>query len=242
MARIRLYVEHPLGPAQRVPLSRDQAHYLFGVMRLVAGDDVLLFNGTQGEWRAEVVEAGKKAGALICVEQTREQIAAPDLWLMCAPIRKERMSFLIEKAVELGAGRIVIVQTEYTQDAKRVRQDKLQAIAIEAAEQCECLWVPEVTEVQKLGRVLSDWDETRRILFCDESLAGPSSALSGVIGDESPWAVLIGPEGGFSAPERDRIRAMECALPISLGPRILRAESAAMAALILWQTHLGDWR
>lgn len=238
-SKIRLYVEHPLAPRERVSLSRDQAHYLFGVMRLVTGDEVLLFNGTDGEWRAQVAEAGKKGGTLICDVQTAPQQTPPDVWLVFAPIRKERMGFVVEKAVELGAARIVPVQTDFTQTANRVRLDKMQAQAVEAAEQCEATFVPPVNEVMKFDRLLAGWQKDRRILFCDEALAGQNIALPSEAG---PWAIFIGPEGGFSQPERGRLRDMDCASAISLGPRILRAETAAVAALTLWQSTLGDWR
>lgn len=238
---IRLYVDHPLGAAQRVSLTRDQAHYLFGVMRLGLGDAVALFNGRDGEWHAQVSEAGKKGGVLTCADQTRPQTAPPDLWLVCAPIRRERLSFLVEKAVELGAARIVLMQTEFTQDAKRVRVDKLQATAVEAAEQCEALVVPEVTEVTKFKPLMDGWDPTRQIMFCDEAAAGAATSLPDTSPPNTthPWAVFIGPEGGFSDTERARLRKV--ATPVSLGPRILRAETAAIAALTLWQSRLGDW-
>ena len=143
MARIRLYVDHPLGQGQSVPLSRDQAHYLFGVMRLGVGDAVKLFNGEAGEWRAEVVEAGKRGGVLSCTHQTARQMMPPDLWLLFAPIKKARTDFIVEKAAELGVRRILPVQTRYT-NADRIRQDRLQAHAVEAAEQCGGTFVPEV--------------------------------------------------------------------------------------------------
>lgn len=238
-AKIRLYVEHPLAAEQRVPLSREQAHYLLGVMRLQPGDTVALFNGVDGEWQAELVAAGRKDGALICRARSADVQHPPDLWLLCAPIRRERFVFTVEKAVELGVARILPVQTEYTQDVKRVRVDKLRATAIEAAEQCGGTFVPHVAEVAKLDTILRDWDPTRRILFCDENRVGEPHNLPT---DPGPWAILIGPEGGFSATERDRIAAMGCAHPVSLGPRILRAETAAAAALTLWQNSLGDWR
>ena len=237
-ANIRLYVDHPLGAGERVSLSRDQAHYLFSVMRLGADAEVLLFNGQNGEWRAGVAESFKRGGVLECLEQTKTQQMPPDVWLVCAPIRKDRMAFMVEKAVELGAAKIVPVQTDFTQDAKRLRVDKLQATALEAAEQCEATFVPPVEDLAKFAKLLDGWDTTRRILFCDEALAGQSPALPN---DDGPWAIFIGPEGGFSDGERTRLRAMECATSISLGPRILRAETAAVAALSLWQNALGDW-
>ncbi|MEI4473023.1 16S rRNA (uracil(1498)-N(3))-methyltransferase [Frigidibacter sp. MR17.24] len=238
-AKIRLHVDHPLGQGQSLPLAEAQAHYLFGVMRLAAGDAVLVFNGADGEWRAEVTEARKKAGVLTCVAQTAPQRMPPDLWLMFAPIKKARTDFIVEKAAEMGAARILPVQTEFT-NAERIRQDRLQAHAVEAAEQCGGTFVPEVADLQQLPRLLSGWDPARRILWADESLAGAAETLAA--GTPGPWAILIGPEGGFSEPERARLRALPFVTPVALGPRILRADTAAVAALTLWQAALGDWR
>ena len=238
-AKIRLCVEHPLGPGQPVPLSQDQAHYLFGVMRLGVGAAVLLFNGRDGEWRAEVVEAGKRGGILFCGAQTKPLQMPCDLWLLFAPIKKARTDFIVEKAVEMGVGRILPVQTQHTH-ADRIRQDKLQAHAMEAAEQCGATVVPKVAELVGLEKVLAGWDGARRILWCDEALAGVPSALANG-GRGQPWAILIGPEGGFSDREQARLRAMPCVVPVSLGPRILRTDTAAVAALTLWQAALGDW-
>ena len=239
-AKIRLYVEHPLGEGQGVPLDRAQAHYLFGVMRLGAGSAVALFNGTDGEWQAEVVEAGKRRGMLACREQSAAQSNPPDLWLIFAPIKKARTDFIVEKAAEMGASAICPVQTEFT-NSERIRQDRLQAHAVEASEQCGGVFVPEVKDLQKLDQMLSQWPAGRHLMFCDEALAGGSSALpSGLAGD--PWAILIGPEGGFSEAERTRLSALEFAHPVALGPRVLRADTAAVAAMTLWQTQLGDWR
>jgi len=237
-AKIRLYVDHPLGPGQTVPLSRDQAHYLFGVMRRGVGDPVLVFNGQAGEWRAMVTEAGKRGGTLACEAQTRPQQDPPDLWLLFAPIKKARTDFIVEKAAEMGAARICPVQTDFT-NAERIRQDRLQAHAAEAAEQCGGTFVPDVADLQKLDRVLANWPDDRQLMFCDEALAGASETLGNAGG--SKWAILIGPEGGFSAPERDRLRALPFAHAVSLGPRILRADTAAVAALTVWQQALGDW-
>ena len=237
-AKIRLYVEHPLGQGQSVPLSREQAHYLFGVMRLSVGASVLLFNGTDGEWRTEVVEAGKRGGTLICEAQTRPLQMPPDLWLLFAPIKKARTDFIVEKAAEMGARRIIPVQTEYT-NAGRIHRNRLQAHAVEAAEQCGGTYVPEVAEMQRLDRALADLGD-RHLMFCDEALAGAedTSALPGISG---PWAILIGPEGGFSDRERARLSALPYAHVVSLGPRILRADTAAVAAMTIWQQALGDW-
>ncbi|EAQ05130.1 hypothetical protein OB2597_07590 [Pseudooceanicola batsensis HTCC2597] len=237
-AKVRLYVDHALGEGQTVPLARDQAHYLFGVMRMGVGDAVALFNGRAGEWRAEVVEAGKRAGTLECVGQSAPQMDPPDLWLAFAPIKKARTDFIVEKATEMGARRILPVQTDFT-NSERVRIDRLQAHCVEAAEQCGGTFVPEVAEPVKLGTLLSGWPEGRQLMFCDEALAGGPAALP--TRSDAPWAILIGPEGGFSEAERARLRGMDQAHPVALGPRVLRADTAAVAALTLWQDRLGDW-
>ncbi|MGD9918200.1 MAG: 16S rRNA (uracil(1498)-N(3))-methyltransferase [Paenirhodobacter sp.] len=238
-AKIRLCVEHPLGAGQAVPLDADQAHYLFAVMRLAVGARVALFNGRDGEWTAEVVEAGKKRGVLACLEQAAPQLAPPDLWLLFAPIKKERTDFIVEKAAELGCARVLPVATDYTNSA-RIRQDRLQAHAREAAEQCLGTYVPEVCDLQPLRKALEGWDPARRILWADESLVGAAETLAGLA--PGPWAILIGPEGGFSEGERTWLRGRDFVTPVSLGPRILRADTAASAAITLWQAALGDWR
>lgn len=236
-AKVRLFVDQPLGQGQSVPLSREQAHYLFGVMRLGQGDGVLLFNGRDGEWRAEVAEARKKAGFLTCMAQSGPQVMPPDLWLLFAPIKKARTDFIVEKAAEMGAARILPIQTQFT-NSERIRRDRLQAHAIEAAEQCGGTYVPEVTEITRLDRLLADWPEDRRLMFCDETLAG---AVTSLPTDPGPWAIMIGPEGGFSDAERSKLAAMPQAHAVALGPRILRADTAAVAAMALWQSQLGDW-
>lgn len=239
IAKIRLFVEHPLGEGQTIPLTRDQAHYLFGVMRLGPGDPVLLFNGHDGEWRATVAEAGKRGGTLATDAQTAPQRNPPDLWLLFAPIKKARTDFIVEKAAEMGAARILPVQTDFT-NAERIRQDRLQAHALEAAEQCGGTYVPEVTALHKLSDLLADWPADRHLMFCDEALAGGAASLPPDLAGH-PWAILIGPEGGFSDPERTRLAAHPSSHPIALGPRILRADTAAVAALTVWQQALGDW-
>ena len=247
-AKIRLYVDQPLGAGQTVPLDRDQAHYLFGVMRLTEGAGVLLFNGRDGEWLARVTESGKRGGLLTCEAQTRPLRMPPDLWLLFAPIKKARTDFIVEKAAEMGAARIVPVQTDFT-NAERIRQDRLQAHAVEAAEQCGGTYVPEVADLIRLDRLLADWPAGRQLMFCDEGFAdggaggAGASALPGLrrTTPPQPWAILIGPEGGFSPAERARLHALPFAHAVSLGPRILRADTAAVAALTLWQASLGDW-
>ncbi|TNJ47613.1 16S rRNA (uracil(1498)-N(3))-methyltransferase [Phaeobacter sp. B1627] len=241
-AKVRLYVDHPLGAGQSVPLDRDQAHYLFGVMRLGPGARVALFNGRDGEWQAEVAEAGKRGGVLACVAQSKPLQLPPDLWLIFAPIKKARTDFIVEKAAEMGAARIVPVVTEFT-NSERIRQDRLQAHAVEAAEQCGGTFVPEVAELQKLSALLDHWPLSRQLMFCDEAEVGQRLFLDEVRAEPpAPWAILIGPEGGFSEGERKRLQGMEQSHVVSLGPRILRADTAAVAAMTLWQQRLGDWR
>ncbi|MBE1295412.1 16S rRNA (uracil(1498)-N(3))-methyltransferase [Phycobacter azelaicus] len=239
-AKIRLYVEHPLGAEQTIPVERDQAHYLFGVMRLAVGSKVALFNGRDGEWLAEVVEASKRSGVLICQEQTRPLQMPPDLWLLFAPIKKARTDFIVEKAAEMGAACILPVQTEFT-NSERIRQDRLQAHAVEAAEQCGGTYVPEVADLQKLSRLLDHWPPERQLMFCDEAEVGNALQLAAEHHKGAPWAILIGPEGGFSEGERKRLHALPQSHVVSLGPRILRADTAAVAAMTLWQQALGDW-
>ena len=237
-SKVRLYVDHPLGEGQSVPLEPEQAHYLFGVMRLAEGTVLSLINSRDGEWDATVAKAGKKGGVLVCQVQTAPLQTPPDLWFLFAPIRKERTAFIVEKAVEMGAARVMPVQTDYTQSANRIRQDKLQAHAVEAAEQCGGTFVPPVDDLIRLDRLLAQWPAERQLMFCDETMIGQPVALPKGAG---PWAILIGPEGGFSPAERDRLRSLPFAHPVSLGPRILRADTAAVAALTVWQQSLGDW-
>lgn len=241
VAKIRLCVDQPLGPGQSVALTEGQAHYLFGVMRAGPGARVLAFNGRDGEWLCELREAGRRRGALSCIERTRAQDTAPDLWLLFAPVKKARTDLIVEKAVELGVARILPVLTGFT-NAERFRRDKAAAHVREAAEQCNRLTLPEVADPAPLATVLDGWDARRRILWADETLAGagaPPDVLAAAA--PGPWAVLVGPEGGFTAAERDRLRGAAFVTPVSLGPRILRAETAAVALLALWQAHLGDW-
>ncbi|MBC7142134.1 MAG: 16S rRNA (uracil(1498)-N(3))-methyltransferase [Rhodobacteraceae bacterium] len=239
MAKIRLCVDHALGAGQSLPLTEAQAHYLFGVMREGIGARILVFNGRDGEWLAEVTEAGKRKGRLICIERTRAQSTPTDLWLLFAPVKKARTDFIVEKAVELGVSRLVPVSTEFT-NSERLRRDKAEAHMREAAEQCGALCLPEVDEVTPLSRLLAGWDPARRILWADEARAGAGVTIAGL--GPGPWSILIGPEGGFSDEERARLAALPFVVPVSLGPRILRAETAAVAAITLWQAHLGDWR
>lgn len=239
MARIRLFIDHPLVAGQPVPLDPAQAHYLSGVMRLRAGDQVTVFNGRDGAWSASLLEAGKRGGSLMPEARTGPQRNPPDLWLLFAPIKKARTDFIVEKAAEMGAARIQPVQTDHT-NSERIRQDRLQAHAVEAAEQCGGTFVPQVADLAPLSRLLDGWDGTRRILWADEARVGPAATLAEL--PPGPWAILIGPEGGFSATERAHLGRLPFVTPVSLGPRILRADTAVVAALALWQAALGDWR
>lgn len=238
MAKVRLYIDHPLAEGQAVPLTAEQAHYLGTVMRLPAGAALTVFNGRGGAWEARVTAISRRAGALEAVRQTAPQRMPPDLWLLFAPLKKARTDFIVEKAAELGAARIQPVQTAFT-NADRIARERLQAHAIEAAEQCGGTFVPEVAPLAPLGAVLEDWPAERLLIWADEAAAGPATPLTGL--PRGPAALLIGPEGGFSDAERARIAALPQARRISLGPRILRADTAAVAALALWQAALGDW-
>jgi len=237
--KIRLFIDQPLAPAQSVALSREQSHYLFGVMRASVGDTLSIFNGKDGEYRATIAKAHKREGLLKTDERTADQQNPPDLWLLFAPIKKTRTDFIVEKATELGAARIMPVQTEFT-NSERIRRDRLQSHCVEAAEQCGGTYVPQVDELQKLVTLLNTWPSDRSLIYCDESLVGARETLANAQ-PGTPTAILIGPEGGFSESERTRLSNLPFVQRISLGPRILRADTAAVSALTLWQSTLGDW-
>ena len=238
IAKVRLFVEHRLGQGQPVPLTSAQSHYLFNVMRLAPGARVALFDGMNGEWQAEVTRAGRGDGSLQCLRQSAPQRDPPDLWLLFAPIKKARTDFIVEKATELGAARICPVQSDFT-NAERIRRDRLQAHAIEATEQCGGTFVPPVDDLRPLAALLDDWPEGRLLYWGDEALAegGAPPALP----EPGPAAILIGPEGGFSSKERAYLAALPFVRPMALGPRVLRADTAAVAAITLWQARFGDW-
>jgi 16S rRNA (uracil1498-N3)-methyltransferase len=243
---IRLFVAHDLAPGAALKLDDGQSRYLAAVMRLAAGDQLLAFNGRDGEWRARVASVGKKAVTLEAVEPVRPQAIGPDLDLVVALVKRARLETIVEKAAELGARRVRPVITERT-NADHTRVDRLQAIAVEAAEQTGRLDVPQVLEPLRLDKLIGGWDAGRRLLFCDEA-GDATPALEALKGqpDAPPgsaaWAILIGPEGGFSPKEREMLRSLNFATPATLGPRILRADTAAISALTLWQAALGDWR
>ncbi len=234
---IRLHVTEPLSQGAEFAPGKEQAHYLLHVMRLHAGAELLLFNGRDGEWSARVTQASKRDIRLAVEAQTRPQEAPPDLELVAALVKRTRLETIVEKAAELGARRVRLVITRRT-NADHTNVARLQAIAAEASEQTGRLDVPEVIAPEKLERLLDGWDASRRLMFCDEGgEARPILELDG----PGPWAVLIGPEGGFAPDERERLRTLPFVTPVGLGPRVLRADTAAIAALALWQAKLGDW-
>jgi 16S rRNA (uracil1498-N3)-methyltransferase len=237
--KVRLFVDQPLGAGQAVAIGPDAANYLFNVMRLGRGAHLALFNGHDGEWRAEVAEAGKRQGIAVCQDQTAPQVMPPDLWLMFTPVKKDRTAFIVEKAVELGVARLMPVGTRHM-NSERLRADKQRAHAVEAAEQCGATFVPDVDDLHTLDRVLAQWPAGRLLYWADESLAQGAATPAAITA--GPAAILIGPEGGFSDEEKTRLRALPFVRPLSLGPRILRAETAALAAIVLWQSAVGDWR
>jgi 16S rRNA (uracil1498-N3)-methyltransferase len=238
---IRLFVETPLSAGAEVALAAAQAHYLRAVMRRREGDHVALFNGADGEWRAALGPLGKKAGSARVEALLRPQTGVPDVWLAFAPIKGARLDFVAQKATELGAAALLPVLTERTV-VRAVNVERLHANAVEAAEQCGCLSLPAVREPVGLRDLLGGWPTGRGLIFCDEAGAPPAlEALAQRRGQGGGWAVLIGPEGGFSDAERRLIRALPRAVPVSLGPRIMRADTAAVAALSLFQATLGDW-
>jgi 16S rRNA (uracil1498-N3)-methyltransferase len=236
---IRLFVPSDLDQGAALAPSLDQSRYLTQVMRLKAGDAVHVFNGADGEWRCTIAEVLKKGVVLRAEARVRDQITPPDVHLLIATVKKSALEFAVEKATELGAARIRLVTTARTQP-QHLRLDRLDAIAEESAEQTGRLDVPPVDAPQKLDTLLADWDPTRRLMFCDETGGAPAVAALGQAGG-GPWAILIGPEGGFSPEERDHLRALPFALAVSLGPRVLRADTAATTALTLWQAAVGDW-
>jgi 16S rRNA (uracil1498-N3)-methyltransferase len=238
---IRLFLTQDLEAGVSIEAAPEQAHYLVNVMRLTVGAELGLFNGRDGEWRATLAVGGKRGATLSVSEQTRPQTVGPDLDLVVALVKRARLETIVEKAAELGARRVRLAITERT-NAERTRVDRLAAIAIEASEQTGRLDVPVIEAPVRLDRLLADWPVDRPLMFCDEAGDAPP-ALAALAGRElGPWAVLIGPEGGFSPKERELIRSRPAAVPVSLGPRILRADTAAISALTLWQAALGDFR
>jgi len=238
---IRLFVPDPLAAGAAIAPTPDQARYLTGVMRRAVGDEVALFNGVDGEWRAALAEVSKRGCVLSVGARTRAQETGPDLDLVVALVKRTRLETIVEKATELGARRIRLAITRFT-NADHAKVERLRAIAVEAAEQTGRLDIPEVAAPEKLDRLLAAWPSDRRLMFCDEAGdARPALEALKDAGRGASWAVLIGPEGGFSPEERDQLRALPFVTPVTLGPRILRADTAAISALTLWQAAAGDW-
>jgi 16S rRNA (uracil1498-N3)-methyltransferase len=237
----RVYLDTPLTSGQEVPFDRDQANYLQNVLRLKRGDELLLFNGRDGEWQASLAGTGKRALSAVVGERKREQPAPADLHFLFAPLKHARLDYLVQKAVEMGASRLQPVMTQHTQVA-RINLERMRAHVIEAAQQCGILSVPEVAEPVEF-KAMVERDPNRLLVFCDEDaeVKDPVAALA-AIGAHQPLAVLIGPEGGFAETERAALLKRPHVVRIALGPRILRADTAAVAALALVQAALGDWR
>lgn len=234
----RLFVEAPLSAGLILPVDGGQAHYLAGVMRMKPGDPVLLFDDQSGEWLAEARDVRKRDLTLEVVRQMRPREPVPDLWLCAAPIKKGRIDWVAEKACELGVDRLVPVLTRRT-IVDRLNLDRLRAHMVEAAEQCGRTALPALSEPVKLAALLADWPADRALFFADESGGVPAAAAMAV--RRGPAAILIGPEGGFTPEEREAIRGCPAAVGITLGPRILRAETAAAAAVAVWMASAGDW-
>jgi 16S rRNA (uracil1498-N3)-methyltransferase len=237
---VRLFVEPPLAVAAPIACTKEQANYLLNVLRLRAGAAILVFNGRDGEWRARLAEVGKRRCTLECLTPTRPQRDGPDVHYLFAPLKHARLDYMVQKATEMGVAHLQPVLTRRT-IAARVNLERMRANAIEAAEQCGVLRVPSVGEPLKLDTLLAAWDPKRKLIFCDEAanVANPLTALAAV--EAKPLAVLIGPEGGFDVSERALLRQQPNALAISLGPRVMRADTAAVAALALVNAALGDW-
>lgn len=227
----RLFVDQELTSGLSITVD---GTYLGAVLRLGPGDKVKLFDNRTGEWLAEIVEAGRKRVTLNVVERLRERETVPDLWLLFAPIKRGRIDWLVEKATELGVARLMPILTRRTV-VERLNLDRLRAHAVEAAEQCERTALPDLAEPRKLDAILNAWPPDRTLFFADEAGGAPFAPAPG------PAAILIGPEGGFTDEERAAIRALPQARPVSLGPRILRADTAALAAITLWMGAAGDW-
>lgn len=238
----RLYVEQALSPGATLGLDHARAHFLRSVLRLKRGARIAVFNAEDGEWAARLDGLGKGWASLVVEQQRRAPQPEPDLWLVFAPIKRARLDFLVEKSVELGVSRLQPTMTRHTAVA-RVNRERLAANAREAAEQCERLSVPQVLDARPLFDLMGDWPAGRRLLVCSER--GAAAPLAEVLqaaaaGPASPWALLVGPEGGFARSELDGLNKLPFVTPVGLGPRILRADTAALFALALWQAVLGD--
>ena len=235
----RLFVDRPLVAGQGIELGADQTHYLKSVLRLAPGAAIALFNGKDGEWVARIEGFSRGSSALVIELQSRAQVPDADLWLLFAPIKRARIDFLVEKATELGVSALYPVMTRHTM-VERVNLARLAANAIEAAEQSERLTVPHIHAPLPLDRLLGEWDGARRLVLCDETRTAPPIATALAPMGDGPLAVLIGPEGGFAEDELDALRKLPFVCPVSLGPRVLRADTAALAGLAIVQALRGE--
>ncbi|MGB8314519.1 MAG: 16S rRNA (uracil(1498)-N(3))-methyltransferase [Aestuariivirga sp.] len=235
----RLYIKETLSAGGEIMLNREQAHYLTGVLRLSAGDTVRAFNGQDGEWLAYLATVTRKSVSLRCERRVAEAKLPPDIDYIFAPLKHARLDYVVQKATELGARRLRPVMTSRTV-AERVNLDRMRANVVEAAEQCNLVHVPEVLEPEKLENVLASWEQGRSLVYCDETKID-ANPLEGLKTLQAPSAVLVGPEGGFTEDEKKLLNSNSFVIPISLGPRIMRADTAAIAALTLVQALAGDW-
>jgi 16S rRNA (uracil1498-N3)-methyltransferase len=240
--KTRLYVAADLGSGAAVAADEAQAHYLLHVLRARPGMRVSLFNGRDGEWLAEIALVGKRGVTLTCLKQTEVQAGVPDLWLAFAPVKKTPSDYLTQKATELGVSLLQPVMTRRT-IVSRINDERLLANAVEAAEQSGRLSVPEIREAVSLEKLLANWPRDRTLYFCDEGGDAQPLAKAALHSSRGagPAAILTGPEGGFDPAEREQLRALPFVVPVTLGPRILRADTAALAALAIWQSVSGDW-
>ena len=237
---IRIFTDSPISLEGTVNLGKDQAHYLINVMRRKVTDSILIFNGSDGEFEAEIISANKNEAMLHVRRKVREQIASPELTLLYAPVKNAKNEFIVQKATEMGVNHIQPVITNNTIKDK-TNNERLKLVAIEAAEQCERLDVPEVSEIAELDKILHKYED-HDIMLCDETGAGKAvSEILSSVKNSGKWAILIGPEGGFSANEIRILHGMKNVHAVGLGPRILRAETAIITAIALWQSYLGDF-
>jgi 16S rRNA (uracil1498-N3)-methyltransferase len=237
--KTRLYVTGDLGAKVAMALDEGQAHYLLHVLRAKTGNLVSLFNGRDGEWLAEITHAVKRCVTATCLKQTQSQAGIPDIWLAFAPVKKTPSDYLVQKATELGVSVLLPVFTRRTIVA-RINEERMAANAIEAAEQSGRLSVPEIRAGVGFDKLLASWPMERRLFFCDEG--GDARPLAEAARDiNGAAAILTGPEGGFDPAEREALRSLPFVTPVTLGPRILRADTAALAALAIWQSVRGDW-
>lgn len=237
-SRTRLYINEAFQVGSAHHVEGNQGHYLVNVLRVRVGDYITLFNGDQGEWHAEIIKVKKGKALLSVLEKQSNQICEPDLWYLFAPVKKARLDYMVQKATELGVSFIRPIMTRHT-NLDKIKAEKITNNMVEAAEQCGRMTVPQMDVIITLEEMLESFPDDRGLIFCDE--AGEALTFKEIDKKYDKWAILIGPEGGFSEAEREKIRKHPNSIPVTLGPRILRADTAAVAALSLWQSFLGDW-